>query len=53
MEDSLVQELRSDKAASNLSRMIVNTATVIREGKEAEIPIDEIVVGDLIKTECR
>ena len=44
-----VQELRSDKAASNLSRMIVNTATVIREGKEAEIPIDEIVVGDLIK----
>ena len=29
--------------------MIVNTATVIREGKEEEIPIDEIVVGDLIK----
>lgn len=44
-----IQELRSDKAASNLSRMIVNTATVIREGKEEEIPIDEIVVGDLIK----
>ena len=31
-----IQELRSDKAASNLSRMIVNTATVIREGKEEE-----------------
>ena len=44
-----IQELRSDKAASNLSRMIVNTATVIRDGKEEEIPIDEIVVGDLIK----
>ncbi len=28
-----VQELRSDKAASNLSRMIVNTATVVRDGK--------------------
>ncbi|MBP2620915.1 magnesium-translocating P-type ATPase [Streptococcus panodentis] len=44
-----VQELRSDRAASNLSRLIVNTATVIREGAEQEIPIDEIVVGDMIK----
>ncbi|PKZ96482.1 magnesium-translocating P-type ATPase [Streptococcus parasanguinis] len=44
-----VQELRSDKAASNLSRMIVNTATVLRDGSEQEIPIDEIVVGDVIK----
>ena len=43
------QELRSDKAASNLSRMIVNTATVLRDGSEQEIPIDEIVVGDVIK----
>ena len=44
-----IQELRSDKAASNLSRMIVNTATVLRDGSEQEIPIDEIVVGDVIK----
>ena len=44
-----IQELRSDKAASNLSRMIVNTATVLRDGAEQEIPIDEIVVGDVIK----
>lgn len=28
-----VQELRSDKAASNLSRMIVNTVTIVREEK--------------------
>lgn len=44
-----VQELRSDRAASNLSRLIVNTATVIREGAEQEIPIDELVVGDIVK----
>ena len=44
-----IQELRSDKAANNLSRMIVNTATVLRDGSEQEIPIDEIVVGDVIK----
>ena len=44
-----IQELRSDRAASNLSRLIVNTATVIREGVEQELPIDELVVGDIVK----
>ncbi|MFS9370682.1 magnesium-translocating P-type ATPase [Streptococcus infantis] len=44
-----VQELRSDKATTNLSKMIVNTATVIRDGLEQESPIDELVVGDLVK----
>ena len=44
-----VQELRSDKATTNLSKMIVNTATVIRDSLEQELPIDELVVGDLVK----
>ena len=44
-----VQELRSDKATTNLSKMIVNTATVIRDGLEQELPIDELVVGELVK----
>lgn len=44
-----VQELRSDKATTNLSKMIVNTANVIRDGLEQELPIDELVVGDLVK----
>ncbi len=43
------QELKSDQAASNLSSLIVNTATVIRDGQEREVPIDELVVGDLVK----
>ena len=44
-----VQELRSDKAATNLSKMIVNTATVIREGQSFEVAIEDLVVGDIVK----
>ena len=44
-----VQELRSDKAATNLSKMIVNTATVIREGQGLEVAIEDLVVGDIVK----
>ena len=44
-----VQELKSDKAASNLSNLIVNTATVIRDGKQLEVSIEDLVVGDIIK----
>ena len=44
-----IQELRSDKAATNLSKMIVNTATVIRQGEIQEVPIDDLVVGDVVK----
>ena len=44
-----VQELRSDKAATNLSKMIVNTATVIREGQSLEVAIEDLVVGDIVK----
>lgn len=44
-----VQELRSDKAATNLSKMIINTATVVREGQVQELPIDDLVVGDIVK----
>lgn len=44
-----VQEMKSDKAASNLSNLIVNTATVIRDGEQKEVPIEGLVVGDIIK----
>ena len=44
-----VQEMKSDKAASNLSNLIVNTATVIRDGEQKEVPIEDLVVGDIIK----
>ncbi len=38
----------SDKATTNLFKMIVNTAPVIRDGLDQELPIDELA-GDLVK----
>jgi len=44
-----VQESRADTAAAKLRAMISVTATVIREGKTREIPLAELVPGDLVK----
>ena len=35
-----VQEMRVTRRASNLSSLIVNTATVIRDGEQMEVPIE-------------
>jgi Mg2+-importing ATPase len=43
------QEARADAAAAKLKAMIHVTATVIRDGKEREIPLAELVPGDLIR----
>ena len=32
--------------------MIVNTATVIREGQSLEVAIEDLVVGDIVKVKC-
>lgn len=45
---TFIQEYRSEKASFALKEMIENTATVIRNGKSREIPMDEVVPGDLI-----
>jgi P-type Mg2+ transporter len=44
-----VQEARADAAAAKLKAMIHVTATVVRQGKEREIPLAELVPGDLVK----
>jgi P-type Mg2+ transporter len=44
-----VQEARADAAAAKLKAMIHVTATVIREGKEKEIPLADLVPGDVVK----
>ncbi|NLB49741.1 MAG: HAD-IC family P-type ATPase, partial [Erysipelotrichia bacterium] len=44
-----VQETRSNNAAERLSDMVENTSLVKRDGIEAEIPLDEIVVGDTVR----
>ena len=43
------QEARADAAAAKLKAMIHVTATVVRDGKEREIPLAELVAGDLIR----
>jgi Mg2+-importing ATPase len=44
-----VQEARADAAAAKLKAMIHVTATVIRDGKAREIPLRDLVPGDVIK----
>ncbi|MDX6021671.1 magnesium-translocating P-type ATPase [Scandinavium sp. V105_16] len=52
---NFVQEARSTKAADALKAMVSNTATVLRvvneqgESRWLEIPIDQLVQGDIIK----
>jgi Mg2+-importing ATPase len=42
------QEARSSKAVDKLREMVQTTCTVIRTGKECEIPMNEIVPGDIV-----
>lgn len=52
---NFIQEARSTKAADALKAMVSNTATVLRvindkgENGWLEIPIDQLVPGDIIK----
>lgn len=42
-----VEEYRSNKAAEKLKELVATSTTVIREGKEIQIPINQIVLGDI------
>jgi Mg2+-importing ATPase len=42
------QEYRSNLAAEKLKQMVETTATVSREGVKREVPVDEIVPGDVV-----
>jgi Mg2+-importing ATPase len=44
-----VQEARADDAAAKLKAMISVTATVIREGTPLEVPLEQLVPGDIVK----
>jgi P-type Mg2+ transporter len=44
-----LQEVKADAAAARLRAMIHVTATVIRSGKTQEIPLREVVPGDVIQ----
>ena len=44
-----LQEARADAAAAKLKAMIHVTASVIRDGKPSEIPLRDLVPGDVIR----
>jgi len=43
------QEIRADNAAEKLKAMVSNTATSVRDGKEAEVLLKLLVPGDIIR----
>jgi len=43
------QELRADDAAEKLKAMVSNTATLVRAGQTAEVPLRLLVPGDIIQ----
>lgn len=42
------EEYRSNKAAEKLKELVATTTTVLRNGKEVQIPIKEVVLGDIV-----
>ena len=44
-----VQETRADTAAAKLKAMISVTATVVRDGQARELPLQQLVPGDIVK----
>jgi len=44
-----VQETKADTAAAKLKAMIKVTATVVRDGQTKEIPLQQLVPGDIVK----
>ena len=44
-----IQESKADNAAAKLKAMITVTATVVRDGQAREIPLRDLVPGDIVK----
>src|SRR3989441_93366 len=44
-----IQETRADTAAAKLKAMISVTATVVRDGQPRELPLQQLVPGDVVK----
>lgn len=45
---SYFQEARSSRAVEKLQKLVKTTVTVFRDGKEVEVPLEDIVPGDLV-----
>ena len=42
------EEYHSNKAAEKLKELVATTTTVVREGKETKIPINQVNIGDIV-----
>ncbi len=47
-----VQEYRASKAIESLTRMVPEMATVLRDGEQREVPVAELVPGDVVILEA-
>ena len=45
---SYVQEARSSRAVEKLQKLVKTTVTTLRNGKETDVPLEEIVPGDIV-----
>jgi len=45
---SYIQEARSSRAVEKLQKLVTTTVTVLRDGKESEVPLEEVVPGDVV-----
>ena len=45
---SFFQETRSSRAVEKLQKMVRTTVTVLRDGKEADVLLEEVVPGDVV-----
>jgi len=43
------QEMRADSAAAKLQAMISTKAMVVRDGQDSEVPLKDVVPGDIVK----
>jgi P-type Mg2+ transporter len=45
---SYVQETRSSRAVEQLQKMVKTTTDLVRDGKQVEIPLEDVVPGDIV-----
>ena len=45
----IFQELRAKRALDRLAALVVPTAAVVRDGREREVAVEQVVVGDVVR----
>jgi cation-transporting P-type ATPase E len=48
----IFQELRAKRALDQLAALVAPSATVIRDGEQRRVAVEEVVVGDLVRVEA-